>query len=138
MSYIKQYPFAEKSPGLIKGISGKKLDEIDLKKIISGEIDNMDIRISPETLELQAKVAEEQGRTQFAANLRRAKELCVVPDGIILEIYDKLRPYRVTKKELLDIADDLETKYNATLNAELVREAVHHYEERGVLKSEEV
>ena len=134
MGYIDNYPFAEKQPQLINGISGKNLKEINLEGIISGQVGDMDIRISPETLELQAKVAEEQGRTQFAANLRRAQELCSVPDEKILEIYDKLRPYRVTKQELLDIADDLENTYKAIINADLVREAAYHYEARGVLK----
>ena len=30
----------------------------------------------------------------------------------VLEIYNALRPYRSTKQELLDIADELEGKYN--------------------------
>lgn len=137
MSLVKDYPFKEKRPELIRSASGKKLDEITLDAIVKGEINARDIRISPETLEMHAKLAEEQGRTQFAENMRRAAELCSVPDERILEIYDKLRPYRCTKQELLEIADELENNWHAKRNAELVREAAHHYSERGVLKTEE-
>lgn len=137
MSLAKDYPFKEKRPELIKSISGKRIDEITLDAIVNGEIGERDIRISPETLELHAKLAEEQGRYQFAENMRRAAELCSIPDERILDIYDKLRPFRCTKEELLEIADELENKWHAKRNAELVREAAHHYAERGVLKAEE-
>ena len=45
-----------------------------------------------------------------------------------------MRPYRSTKAELLGIADELDTKYNAKINAALVREAVVMYEKRDRLK----
>ena len=91
------------------------------------------MRIAPETLEMQAQVAESVGREAFAGNLRRAAELIAVPDDRLLEIYNALRPYRSTKQELLDIAAELDG-YKATVAASLVREAAEVYEKRGRLK----
>ena len=90
--------------------------------------------IAPETLEMQAQVAESVHREAFAGNLRRAAELIAVPDDRLLEIYNALRPYRSTKQELLDIAGELDGKYGAKTAASLVREAAEVYEKRGRLK----
>ena len=130
------YPLANKRPELVKSPTGKKLADITLEKVLHGEITAEDVRISPETLRMQAEIAEGIGRTQFAGNLRRAAELTVVPDGRILEIYNALRPYRSTKQELLDIAEELETKYAAKINAALVREAAGVYERRNRLRED--
>ena len=131
----ENYPLGEKIPEKIKSQSGKSLDDITLDKVISGELKSEDMRISPETLEMQAQVAESVGREAFAGNLRRAAELIAVPDKRILEIYNALRPYRSTKEELYAIADELETKYGCKVNAEFVREAADVYESRGRLKA---
>ncbi|MFZ5967684.1 MAG: diol dehydratase small subunit [Bacillota bacterium] len=128
------YPLAEKRPEVLKTPTGKAYKEITLDKVINGEVTAADVRISPDTLELQAQVAESVGRDAFARNLRRAAELIAVPDERILEIYNALRPYRSTKKELLDIADELDQKYSAKVNAAFVREAAHVYEQRNRLK----
>ena len=54
----------------------------------------------------------------------------------VLEIYNALRPYRSTKVELLAIADELENKYNAKVNAQLVKEAAELYEKRDRLRKD--
>ncbi|MBL4951605.1 diol dehydratase small subunit [Neobacillus sp. YIM B02564] len=130
------YPLSEKRPELIKSPTGKSLDDITLAGVIDGAVRPEDVRISPETLELQAQVAESMGRKPFARNLRRAAELIAVPDDRILEIYNSLRPYRSTKEELLAIADELEHQYGAKVNATLVREAAEIYELRDRLKKD--
>lgn len=130
------YPLATKRPELVTTPTGKTLKDITLDKVVSGEIKSEDVRITGETLELQAQVAESVGRAQFARNLRRAAELTRVPDDRILEIYNSLRPYRSTKNELLAIAEELETKYQAKVNAALVKEAADVYERRGRLRTE--
>lgn len=58
-----------------------------------------------------------------------------IPDQRVLEMYNALRPYRSTKKELLDMADELESQYQARVCAALVREAAAEYERRGRLKT---
>lgn len=128
-----QYPLAENMPEAIKTPTGKAYGDLSYEKIISGELTSDDMRISPETLEMQAQVAESVGREAFAGNLRRAAELIAVPDERLLQIYNALRPYRSTKQELLDIATELDG-YKATVAAGLVREAAEVYEKRGRLK----
>ena len=64
-------------------------------------------------------------------------ELATIPDDRILQIYNSLRPFRSTKAELLQIADELENKYGALINAGLVREAAEVYEKRKKLRSDD-
>ena len=102
----------------------------------SGELTADDFRIAPETLEMQAQVAESVGRDTLARNMRRAAELIKVPDAELLEVYNALRPYRSTKAELYGIAKGLESEYGCTVNAAFIREAADVYEKRGRLKAE--
>ena len=51
-------------------------------------------------------------------------------------MYDRLRPNRATKAQLVDMADTLEKVYHAPMLARLVREAVDIYEKRGILLPE--
>jgi propanediol dehydratase small subunit len=132
----KDYPLAAKRPELLKTPTGKKLSDITLEKVLSGEVTPKDVSIAPETLRMQAEIADGVGRTQFANNLRRAAELTAIPDNRILEIYNALRPYRSTKPELLAIAEEMENKYNAKINAAFVREAAGVYERRNRLRAE--
>lgn len=130
------YPLSSKRPELLKTPTGKKLEDITLQGVLSGAVTPQDVRIAPETLELQAQVAESVGRSAFARNLRRAAELIAVPDDRILEIYNAMRPYRSTKGELLAIADELDHKFGAKINAAFVREAADVYESRGRLRQD--
>ena len=127
------YPLGVKMPEAIKTPTGKPYASLSYEKVISGELTSDDMRIAPETLEMQAQVAESVGREAFAGSLRRAAELIAVPDERLLEIYNALRPYRSTKQELLDIAAELDG-YKCAIAAGLVREAAEVYEKRGRLK----
>ena len=131
---VTEYPFGNKVPEKISTFSGKKLSDLTLDKVIKGEVTNDDIKISSETLEMQSDVAKSVNRGAFAKNLERAAELIEVPDDRVLEIYDSLRPYRSTKQELLNIADELENQYNCNINAKFIRQAADVYEKRGRLK----
>jgi propanediol dehydratase small subunit len=131
----RDYPLGIKRPDLVRSATGLTLDEITLDRVISKEISFEDVKIRPETLEYQAQVAESAGRPRLAANLRRAGEMTKIPDERVLEMYNALRPYRSTKKELMDIAEELESQYQARVCAALVREAADEYERRGRLKS---
>ncbi|WP_435079068.1 diol dehydratase small subunit [Halococcus sp. AFM35] len=131
MSNETKYPLGD-SPDDVETQNGTKLSEITLEKVVEGEIDGADLDIAPETLEEQARIADEAGRTQLAQNFRRAAELTLVPDDRILDIYNALRPSGAEKQKLHDIADELEDEYDATLNAAHVREAAEVYEERGL------
>ena len=128
------YPLGEKVPEKVKSATGKVLADFTLDKLKSGELTAEDFRIAPETLEMQAQVAESVDRDSLARNMRRAAELIAVPDDQLLSVYNALRPYRSTKAELYGIADELEKKYACTINAAFIREAADVYEKRGRLK----
>lgn len=132
----KDYPLAAKRPDLIRTPTGKSLNEITLNSVLDAQIGAQDLRISPDTLRMQAEIADGVNRCQFANNLRRAAELTAIPDERILEIYNALRPYRSTKSELLGIAEELENKYKAATNAHFVREAADVYGRRNRLRIE--
>ena len=107
----KDYPLGYNRKDLIKTSTGKSLDDITLDAVMNDRVGPNDVRITAETLEYQARIAESVGRKIFAMNLRRAAELTRISDDRILEIYNALRPFRSTKAELLAIADELENKY---------------------------
>jgi propanediol dehydratase small subunit len=132
----KNYPLTSRRPDLVRTLTGKGLQDITLENVVSGKIDAQEIRIGPETLELQAQVAEKHGRSQLALNFRRAAELTWIPDEEVLKIYNALRPDRSTKEELLIMAKEIEKKYQAKINAVFIMEAVKVYEKRGLLKKE--
>ncbi|GKX28172.1 propanediol dehydratase small subunit [Vallitalea longa] len=119
---------------MVKSHTGKKLDSINMKSVLDGSVTSEDIKISRETLKLQGEIANEAGKKQLQQNFDRASELTDVEDELILEIYDKLRPNRATKNELLDYADTLEKKYRAVMCADFIRDAVKVYERRGILR----
>lgn len=130
----KDYPLASRRPDLVQSASGMKPEDITVDKVVAGKITFDDIRIRPETLEYQAQIAESIGRPRLAANMRRAAEMTRIPDARLLEMYNCLRPYRSTKQELLTIASELESKYQAVVCAGLFREAADVYEKRNRLK----
>ena len=132
-----QYPLGIKRKDLVKTPTNKSLDDLTLESVMNGNTTIEDVKITPEVLELQAQVAESAGRPTIARNFRRAGELTRIPDARILEIYNALRPFRSTKAELLEIADEIETKYNAKVNAAFIREAAYVYEKRRKLRDSE-
>jgi propanediol dehydratase small subunit len=132
----EDYPLAEKSADKLRTPTGKNISEVTLEALLAGKIQDEDVRITPETLEMQAQVAESRGRVSLAANMRRAAEMIAIPDQRILQIYNALRPYRSTKKELYDIAEELESEYSAKVTAGLIREAANVGEARGRLKKD--
>jgi len=120
---------------LVRSATDKSLGDLTLEKAVAGEIAFDDFKTRPETLEYQAQIAESAGRPHLAANLRRAGEMTRIPDARVLEMYNALRPYRSTKQEMLDLAKELESQYQAPVCAALVREATATYEKNGRLKS---
>ncbi|NVN50496.1 diol dehydratase small subunit [Mycolicibacterium hippocampi] len=131
------YPLSIRRRDLLFTPSGKSIDDITMEAVVSGEIQPTDLRITPDTLRLQAQIAEKDGRKQLGANLHRAAEMTAISDERVLEIYNALRPNASTKAELDAIADELQTRYNATFLADLVREAADVYERRDILATSE-
>ena len=114
------------------GASGRDRSEVTLDAVRDGSVEIADVSIHPDTLLDQARVANDNGNPQLAANFRRAAELTRLPDEEILALYDALRPHRSTRQRLETVAGDLEAR-GAPLNAALFREAAAVYERRGLL-----
>ncbi len=127
------YPLAKHHPDLLKTKSGKAFSEVTFERVIQGKVTHDDFKTNAQTLLMQAEIAEKAGKKQFAGNLRRAAELTAIPDEEVLKIYDKLRPNRATKQELLQIATDLRERYHANITADLVEETARVYEKRNIL-----
>ena len=132
----RDYPIGERRPELVTTATGRPLNDVTLDAVVSGEVTADELRISPETLRRQGKVAASAGRPALVTNFERAAELTRVPDGRLLQIYEALRPRRSTRAELEGIAVELEQRYGAPRNAALVREAIDAYSRRGLLPSE--
>jgi propanediol dehydratase small subunit len=131
------YPLGTQRPDLVRTAGGRGLEELTLDALRSGRLVASEMRATGATLNLQGQVALAAGRTQLAANLRRAAELTAVPDEVILEVYTALRPHRSTGDELERWADRLEEEFDAPLTAEFVREASAVYGERNLLSANE-
>ena len=130
---MSNYPLGQNEADTITSRTGKKLSQITLDEVKKGNVTADDIKISSEMLNRQGQVARDVDNPQMAANFQRAAELVNVPDDVILNMYNKLRPNRSTKRELLLLAQVLLEKYQAPHCANLVLEAAEIYEKRGIL-----
>lgn len=133
---VEDYPIAQKHPDWIKTKTGKTLEDITLSNVLNGKVTPDDLKITPNVLKAQGEIATSAGRKTISLNFDRAAELTAVPDDRVLDMYNALRPYRSSKAELLDLASELEEKYDATICASFVREAADQYEKRKKLKGD--
>ena len=67
---LADYPLGTQRPELIKTLTGKKLADITLAAIVAGKIGSDDIRIAPETLLMQARIAELLGIAPDAVGVK--------------------------------------------------------------------
>ena len=130
---VADYPLAETQPERITGKRGKRLSEITLDAVCDGSIAMEDLRITPKALCDQAEISRAAGRPTLALNFERASELVDVPQDLIMEVYELLRPGRTeTKQQLLDAAKILRDTHKAERVAVFVEEAAETYERRGL------
>ena len=128
-----RYPLGEYEKDRITSKTGKRLEDITLSEVMKNHVGPDDIKISKETLRAQGQVSKEAGNDSMEKNFERAAELVDVPDEVILQMYDKLRPNRSTKLELVLLAKELIEEYQEKNCAKLVLEAAEVYEKRGIL-----
>lgn len=129
------YPLSEKAPEKAVSASGLPLSELTLDSVVSERIGAADIRISADVLRLQARIARDAGRDRLALNLERAAELVSVPQDLILDTYEMLRPGRISDSRLLtERAEMLRRDYGAHMIAALIDEAVAVYERRNLFR----
>ena len=132
---IADYPLAEKRPELVAGPRGKKLVDITLEAVVTGDVEPEDLRIAPAALMMQAQIASAANRPMLAENFERAAELVDVPQDFIMRVYELLRPGRAKDKSpLLEAARTLRETYGADRMAAFVEEAADVYERRGLFK----
>ena len=67
-------------------------------RLVAGEVELEDLRITPAALRLQAEIARAAGRPMLAENFERAAELVDVPQDFIMQVYELLRPGRAKDK----------------------------------------
>lgn len=134
-SPLDLYPLSDRSPERAVSASGMPLDQFTLDAVMSGRIGAADIRISPQVLRLQAAIARDAGRDRLALNLERAAELVSVPQDIILETYEMMRPGRISDPKLLsERASMLRRDFGAEAIAALIDEAVAVYQRRNLFR----
>ncbi|RWM83014.1 MAG: glycerol dehydratase [Mesorhizobium sp.] len=134
-SPLDLYPISENAPDQAVSASGMPLADLTLDAVISERIGAEDIRISAGVLRLQASIARDAGRDRLALNLERAADLVSVPQDLILDTYEMLRPGRIPEAQLLkERAELLRREYGAHTIAALIDEAVAVYERRNLFR----
>ena len=127
------YPVGEKQPERVRTRHGRPLGDLTLDNLLAGHLTASDFGITAEGLRLQAAIAEQAGRPHLAQNLRRGAELVEIPDDVLLEVYERLRPGRAhSADDLRATADRLRRTYGAEETARLIDEAAAVYERRSI------
>ena len=132
MNAKELFPLAENAPDRVKTPTGKSLSDLTVDGILAGDITQEDLAITPEALHLQAEIANSVGRHALAENFHRAAELVRVPQEVLMETYDMLRPGRSDLRSLLERAELFRREFNADRIAAFVEEAAVLYERRKI------
>jgi propanediol dehydratase small subunit len=129
------YPVGEKQPDRLRTRNGHSLRDLTLDNLLAGNVAASDFGITADGLRLQAAVAEQAGRPNLAQNLRRGAELVEIPDNVLLDVYELLRPGRAkSADDLRAAADQIRDTYGAKETASLLEEAALVYERRGIFQ----
>lgn len=129
------YPIGEKQPDRVRTRHGHTLADLTLDNLLAGQVNSTDFGITADGLRLQAEIAERAGRPNLAQNLRRGAELVEIPDAVLLDVYELLRPGRAQNAdELRAAANRLRDTYEAKETAALLDEAALVYERRGIFQ----
>jgi propanediol dehydratase small subunit len=129
------YPVGEKQPDRVRTRNGRPLQDLTLDNLLAGHVAASDFGITAEGLRIQSAIAEKAGRPNLAQNLRRGAELVEIPDTVLLDVYELLRPGRAqSADELRAAANQLRDTYGAKETASLLEEAALVYERRGIFQ----
>ena len=130
---VEDYPLSEKRAELIRGQRGKSLEEVTLDTLAQGDVQMEDLRITRQALLYQAQISRAAGRPTLAQNFERAAELVGIPQDVVMEVYELLRPGRAqSKQQLLEAADRLRKDHGAERMAAFISEAAEVYDRRGL------
>lgn len=126
-----RYPIGEKHPERVQTRSGRPLADLTLDNLLAKDVTASDFGITADGLRQQAEIAEQASRPNLAQNLRRGAELVAIPDEVLLELYELLRPGRANSaSDLRAAADRIRRTYGAEETARLIEEAATVYERR--------
>lgn len=129
------YPIGENQPERVRTRNGHPLSDLTLDNVLADQVIASDFAITAEGLRLQAAIAEQAGRPNLAQNLRRGAELVEIPDNVLVDVYELLRPGRARgADDLRAAANQLRDSYGAKETAALLEEAALVYEQRGVFQ----
>ena len=129
------YPLGEKQPDRVQTRNGHPLSDLTLDNLLARHVTASDFGITAEGLRLQAEIAEQAGRPNLAQNLRRGAELVEIPDKVLLDVYELLRPGRAqSADDLRAAAHQLRDTYGAKETASLLEEAAQVYERRDIFQ----
>ncbi len=129
------YPVGEKQPERLRTPTGRPLADVNLENLLAGRLAIEDIGITADALQLQAEVAHLAGRPRLAENFLRGAELVAIPDALLLEAYELLRPGRAkSAAELIAMAERLRSDHGAERVAALIEEAAAVYEKRDLFR----
>jgi len=130
------YPVGEKQPDRVQTRNGRTLRDLTLDNLLAGHVAVSDLAITAEGLRIQATIAEQAGRPNLARNLRRGAELVEIPDVVLLDVYELLRPGRAkSADDLRAAASRLRDSYGAKETALLLEEAAMAYDRRGIFQA---
>jgi propanediol dehydratase small subunit len=118
-----------------KSESALALEDLTLDALRAGKVKASDLTIKRATLLDQGRLADERGYTQLARNFRRAAELTAIPNDVLIETYEKLRPYRATYYQLLSLAQEIAARYDAPETGDYIRQAAEAYQAKGLVKA---
>ncbi len=131
---LADYPLAETAPDRIRGPRGRALEDLTIEGVLAGEVTIEDLRITSDALRAQAEIARAAGRPALAANFERGAELVAVPQELIMETYEMLRPGRVREWRVLrDRAEMFRRDYGAEEIARFIETAADIYRRRGLV-----
>lgn len=133
---LSDYPLSKNQRELIFTPTGVKMDDINFENIKSKKVLSSDCRTSRQSLFYQADIAEASGNKNLADNFKRAAEMVDIESERLIDIYNALRPYRSSEKELHEIALELREQYHAEKTADFVEEALRVLKERKKLRGD--
>jgi propanediol dehydratase small subunit len=129
------YPISEKAPEQIRSATGKPMTELTLENVLDRKADQRDFAITEQSLLLQAEVARSSQRHSLAENLERASEMVAIPDALLLDTYELLRPGRAESAHvLLARAALFREQFAAERMAAFLEEAAQAYERRSLFR----
>ena len=130
-----RYPLFETATDRLTTTSGLEFDALTVEAIVSGDVNMAEFRITAGVLHQQAAIARQSGRATLARNFERAADLVDIPDEVIFEIYELLRPGRAESKQVLcDLATRLRDAFGASEIAAFIEQAALAYEARSLYR----